>query len=228
MNIKGCNVRYTIAGICLTLFGGINLLYAQDGDNGIVQPNAIRRSAAPSRSSQSVEKSRVKVLERPAPIAAPQVQTAGTNTPNGAGGNEVTKFQGWVVTCFPPSATGGNRSCIGKMNILKINEDRRPIIFLSVIKSSNSISLAIQTPTSVELKSGVNLQFGQANTRRIDYSSCEAALCTAMVQMDDTLANEFASFPTASAAWTGLGIGEVRVEFALQEARNMMAFLATR
>ncbi|MCJ2013051.1 invasion associated locus B family protein [Methylobacterium sp. J-076] len=101
-------------------------------------------------------------------------------------------------------------------------------MFLNIIKTGNVATLAVQTPTTVDIKAGVTLQIGRAAPRHIDYASCEPALCTATVQMDDAFAQEMASAPSALAVWTGLGIGEIRVEYALQEARNTIAFLATR
>ncbi len=154
----------------------------------------------------------------PTPAAAPAAALA----------NETTNFQGWSVTCTPPGQAGQPRTCMAQMGVLKSKEDPRPILVMGIAKTGGSATLIVQTPTTVDLTPGVNLQIGNGAPRHLTYVSCEPALCTAALPMDDALAQEVAAAPKAVATWVGLGVGEVRVEYALQEARNTIAFLGTR
>jgi invasion protein IalB len=156
-----------------------------------------------------------------APQGAPQAAPA-------APANETQNFQGWTVTCLPPPADNSGRTCIAKMGVIKSNEDRRPILFVSVVKTGNTATFVVQTPTGIDLKSGATVQIGKAAPRHLTYESCEPALCTATVQLDDALLQELASAPSATASWVGLGVGEVKVEYALQEARNTLAYLGSK
>ena len=160
----------------------------------------------------------------PPPSLTPSAPQAGPAAP----ANETQNFQGWTVTCLPPPADNSARTCIAKMGVIKSNEDRRPILFVSVIKTGNSATFVVQTPTGIDLKAGTTVQIGKAAPRRLAYESCEPALCTATVPMDDALLQELANAPTATASWIGLGVGEVKVEYALQEARNTLAYLGTK
>jgi invasion protein IalB len=154
-----------------------------------------------------------------APAAAPAAA---------ASANETTNFQGWTVTCTPVGQGGQPRTCMAQMGVLKSKEDPRPILMMNIAKTGGAATLIVQTPTTVDLTPGVNLQIGNGAPRHLTYVSCEPALCTAAIPLDDALAQELAAAPKAVATWVGLGVGEVRVEYALQEARNTIAFLGTR
>lgn len=226
MSRSGKFLHY-LSAFCVVSAFTVSSALSQEGEFGTPTPIAPKKLSTQARSPQGVEKGRLRVLERSgAPSTSAPAQIA-TNNPTASPKNEVTRFQGWLVTCFD-AAKLSTRSCVGKMNILKSNEDQRPILLITVNKTGNSSILILQTPTGIDLKAGVNLQIGKSSPHHLDYASCEPALCTAIVPLNDILANELGSFPTASASWTGLGVGEVRVEFALQEARNMLAFLGTR
>lgn len=195
--------------------------------------NPVGKAAVPHpRAAQKSEKTYPKAQERvgsngnpaspaPAPGATPVQPTA---TPPG----ETQNFQGWIVTCLPQPADKSPRTCVAKMGVLKSNEDRRPILFQSVIKTGGSATFVLQTPTGVDLKSGVTVQIGKNAPRHLTYESCEPSLCTATVPMDDAFVQELASAPNATATWVGIGVGDVRVEYALQEARNTLAYLVSR
>lgn len=156
----------------------------------------------------------------PTPAAPPQVAAAQ--------GNEVQNFQGWTVTCFPPPADKSARTCIAKASILKSNKDRRPILFISIIKTGGQATLAVQTPTGIDLRPGVTMQIAKAAPRHLNYESCEPNLCTALVPVDEALMQELGSSPSAVVSYVGLGVGAVRVEYALQDARTAIAFLGTK
>ena len=185
------------------------------------------------RPPQRVEKAKPKIQDRAEALTS-QVAAAGTEKPATASPQasaptgETQNFQGWTVTCLPQPADNSPRTCVAKMGVLKSNEDRRPILIVSVVKTGGSATFVLQTPTGIELKTGASVQIGKAAARRLVYDSCEPALCTASVQMDDPFVQELASAPSAVASWVGIGIGEVRVEFALQEVRNTLAYLVSR
>lgn len=177
--------------------------------------------------AQHAEKAKSQERAPSAPAAAPAAAAA-TPAAAPAAANETTNFQGWTVTCTPPGQGGQPRTCMAQMGVLKSKEDPRPILMMGIAKTGGSATLLVKTPTTVDLTPGVNLQVGNGAPRHLNYVSCEPALCTAALPMDDALAQEIASAPKAVVTWVGLGVGEVRVEYALQEARNTIAFLGTR
>ena len=176
------------------------------GRAGPAQHNAV--AAESQTSAPSLKPS------EPATLAAP--------------GNEVTNFQGWTVTCLPNPTDNSPRTCVAKMGVIKSNEDKRPILFFNVIKTGPKVVLALQTPTGIDLRAGTVLQFGKAPPRTLYYESCEPALCTATVQIDDGLLQELAGASAATSTWMGLGVGEVRVEYPLQEVRNALTLLLSK
>lgn len=117
---------------------------------------------------------------------------------------------------------------MAKTTVIKSKEDPRPIVFMNIVKAEGKSTLVIQTPTGIDLAPGVMLKIGDAAPRHLNYVSCEPALCSAALPMDEALTREVADSSKASASWVGLGVGEVRVEYPLQESRNTIAYLASR
>lgn len=190
----------------------------------------VKVNAPQLRSHHKVEKSNPKARERievnsnaAVPGAAPAPVPPSSPPPG-----DTQNFQGWAVTCLPQPADKSPRTCVARMGVLKSNEDRRPILFMSVIKTGPSATFVLQTPTGVDLRAGVRVQIGKGSVRQLTFESCEPSLCTATIPMDDAFMQELASNPTATATWIGIGVGEVRVDYALQEARNTLAYLVSK
>ncbi|MFC6790130.1 invasion associated locus B family protein [Methylobacterium komagatae] len=165
------------------------------------------------------------------PAATPAPTAAAASTPASAAAapkNETANFQGWSVACTPPGSAGQPRTCMAKTTVIKSKEDPRPIVFMNIVKADGKSTLVIQTPTGIDLAPGVMLKIGDAAPRHLNYVSCEPALCSAALPMDEALTREVADSSKASASWVGLGVGEVRVEYPLQESRNTIAYLASR
>lgn len=183
-----------------------------------------RKPAPHLRSPQGAEHLPAKAQDRvgEAPNASP-IQRAVA-----ALGPETKNFQGWQVACDPMGQGPNGRNCIAKMTVIRGKDDPRPILLVSIVKSEGSSVLVLQTPTSVDLKPGVELEVGKSAVRHLDYVSCEPALCSAAMPLDDGLVRDLSDTPSAVAKWTGLGVGEVRVEYQLQEFRNALAFLTAR
>lgn len=166
---------------------------------------------------------------KPAPVPPPAAAAGSTPALAAAASqNETVTFQGWSVSCTPLGAAGQSRTCLAKTAVIKSKEDPRPIVFMNIVKADGKSTLVIQTPTGIDLAPGVMLKIGDAAPRHLNYVSCEPALCSAAVPMDEALTREVAESPIASASWVGLGIGEVRVEYPLQESRNTISYLASR
>lgn len=94
MKIKLWSLRHSFSAACLLSFAAMAHGQAQDADSGVTRQSPPRRAAAPSHSAQTADKSRVRVLERPAPAAVRTTTAASANAGNASTGNEVTRFQG--------------------------------------------------------------------------------------------------------------------------------------
>jgi invasion protein IalB len=171
----------------------------------------------------------------PKPAAKPQEHAVSPPlplTPPPQGGETVTqestKFHAWTVACNTLNASPDSRQCVAKTGVLRGKDDPRPILFLGVIKNGADQRFVLQTPTTTELKPGVKIDFGKGNTRQFQFASCEPALCTADAPLDGALAEDLRTAGTATVYWTSIGVGEVKVTFGLEGAREAIQFLATR
>lgn len=214
--------RVPLALGCLGTFLGAPVLVS-------AQEHPAVNSAPKLHRTEQKPKAPERATLKPAPAPAPTAAAAPAPAPAPAASkNETATFQGWSVSCTPLGATGQSRTCMAKTTVIKSKEDPRPIVFMNIVKAEGKSTLVIQTPTGIDLAPGVMLKIGDAAPRHLNYVSCEPALCSAAVPMDEALTREVAESPKASASWVGLGVGEVRVEYPLQESRNTIAYLASR
>ena len=158
-----------------------------------------------------------------APAAAKPGPTAGTAP--AAPPADVHRFENWAVSCAPKSAPTDPANCLGLVSVARDKQDQRKIVIMGLIKRNGTFSFFAQTPTAVELKSGVDIQFEGKAPRHYDYSSCEPALCTVMVPLDDALLGDVTGVPNVTMLWTSLEAGQVKVVFSPAGAREAFEYL---
>jgi invasion protein IalB len=189
------------------------------------EPKAIHKPAKPKPAAKPAAKTQP---AKPEPAAAAK---PAANAPADAQTTtlETTKFNNWTVSCDNQGPTPATLRCIARLNVLKAKDDPRPILFMGVVKdASPQQRFIVQTPTSVQVKQGVEIAFGKNGPRRLDYVSCEPALCTAEIPLDATLAEELKNAATATVKWSTIQLGEAKVDFPLDGAGAAIAYLASR
>lgn len=151
---------------------------------------------------------------KPGPVAAPAAPPA-----------DVHRFENWAVSCAPKAAPTDPANCLGLVSVARDKQDQRKIVIMGLIKRNGTFSFFAQTPTAIELKSGVDIQFEGRATRHYDYNSCEPALCTVMVPLDDALLGDVTGVPNVTMLWTSLEAGQVKVVFSPAGAREAFEYL---
>lgn len=149
---------------------------------------------------------------------------AGAQTPAPTVTQQTTGFDKWSVSC--EQAANAAKYCVARLNVVSADQPPRPVLFLLVARRDNVSKLYVQTPTSIQLKPGVQLSFGRGSLHHFEFSSCEPALCTAEIAADAALLQELGNSGTATAIWTSLTAGEVKAEFAIDGGKEALDFLA--
>lgn len=143
----------------------------------------------------------------------------------GASPAEVFRFGTWAVSCAKKAAPTEPANCLGLISVARDKQDQRKIVIMGLIKRNGTMTFFAQTPTAVELKSGVDVQFEGKAPRHFDYGSCEPALCTVLVPLDDALLNELVAAPSVTMLWNSLEAGQVKVVFSPAGAREAFEYL---
>lgn len=163
--------------------------------------------------------------EAKAPPAAGGRPAVGQAAGGGAPPADVFRFGSWAVSCAKKAAPTDPANCLGLVSVARDKQDQRKIVIMGLIKRNGGLTFFAQTPTAVELKSGVDIQFEGKAPRHFDYSSCEPALCTVMVPLDDALLGEVVTAPNVTMLWNSLEAGQVKVVFSPAGAREAFEYL---
>lgn len=164
---------------------------------------------------------------KPAPKPAEHAKAAG-GPPTGAGAGQasnVLRFGAWAVSCSPKTAATDPANCVALISVARDKGDQRRIVIMGLLKRDGTISYFAQTPTTVSIKPGVEVQFDGKAGRHYDYDSCEPALCTAVSPVDGALFDEIVTTPSATIGWTSLAAGPVKIVFPTNGAREALDFL---
>lgn len=170
-----------------------------------------------------------KPAPKPAEAKAPSVAGGRPAVGQAAGGGmppaDVLRFGSWAVSCAKKAAPTEPANCLGLISVARDKQDQRKIVIMGLIKRNGVLTFFAQTPTTVELKPGVDIQFEGKAPRHFDYSSCEPALCTVMVPLDDVVLSELVTAPNVTMLWTSLEAGQVKVVFSPSGAREAFEYL---
>lgn len=151
----------------------------------------------------------------PPPQAAPAQRT------------EILSFDNWQVTCQDATATT-RKTCSAALQLAQQQSGgTRNVVFSLVLAldGQQRLMALIQTPTGINLTSGIELTLGQRPVRRIAYTSCEPQRCDALVQMDDAFQRELASAEQGGVVVTGTNGQQVRFELQLRGAARALALV---
>jgi invasion protein IalB len=158
---------------------------------------------------------------RPAP-AAPARQTPAATAPAAPSEPrrvETTVYDSWVVTCQDGVGGATKRTCLASLRV--VTQNKKVLVNWQIGSNQEGRYVtAIHVPSSLPVKkdnkvvggpilvgNGVELKFGNAAARRLNYVSCGPQQCAAEAAIDDAfvkeaLANSQATITVYSAAGT--------------------------
>ncbi len=145
------------------------------------------------------------VRQAPAP-AAPSRQTPGAApaaaAPSGPQRVETTVYDSWVVTCEDNAGGTTKRTCLASLRVM--NQNRKVLLNWQIGSNQEGRYVAaIHVPSGLPVKkgdqivggailigNGVELKFGNAAARRLNYVSCNPEQCLAEAPIDDGFVRE--------------------------------------
>ena len=136
-----------------------------------------------------------------------------------------TRFENWTVNCAKKQQPTDPSNCVALIPVARDKTDQRKIVIMGVTKRGDAFTFFTHTPTAVDIKSGVEIQFEGRAPRHFDFGSCEPALCTVSAPLDNPLLDELLNVPQVSVTWTSLSVGQAKVAFATTGARPALEFL---
>jgi invasion protein IalB len=149
--------------------------------------------------------------------------------PPAHGQTEIKTFDYWNAGCDPQGEAGSPPRCFARLDVQKSKDDKQLVAILAIAKGkSGEWRLFVQTPTSVILSDGAQLSLGKNAARRLNYVSCEPALCTAEAALDATLQRELTTSEGAKIAFTSIRAGAAWVEFGIKGAKSAMDFVTNQ
>jgi invasion protein IalB len=150
-------------------------------------PNAIAQAAA---------------APPPAAAATPAVPAAPARI-------ETIVYDSWTVSCR--DTVGGPAKKMCSMSLQLIDKTRGQVLLMWTIgrNTEGNMLTAIQTPTGVQIKRGVEVKLGNSAVRKLDYTSCEQARCEASGPLEPAMTKDLTAAANATAtiyALDGRGI----------------------
>jgi invasion protein IalB len=116
---------------------------------------------------------------------------------------EISRFDGWIVTCNEFEGGSKTRGCSAQLQILQ-EKTNQPVFSWTVgLDDKKQLVSVLQTPTGVAIAPGVELRIGKIPARKIPFATCETTRCVAMTIVDAALLREMTTSPTAQAVVQG-------------------------
>jgi invasion protein IalB len=116
---------------------------------------------------------------------------------------EISRFDGWIVTCNEFEGGPKTRGCSAQLQILQ-EKTNQPVFSWTVgLDDNKQLVTVLQTPTGVAIAPGVELRVGKIPARKIPFATCETTRCIATTIVDAALLREMTTSPTAQAVVQG-------------------------
>jgi invasion protein IalB len=167
-------------------------------------PTAVR--AAPRQPSAPAEGKRLQPLpearstQAQATPAQPQQEPPAPKIPIRT---EISRFDGWIVTCNEFEGGSKTRGCSAQLQILQ-EKTNQPVFSWTIgLDDKKQLISVLQTPTGVAIAPGVELRVGKIPARKIPFATCETTRCIATTIVDAALLREMTTSPTAQAVIQG-------------------------
>ncbi len=151
---------------------------------------------------------------RQVPAAAPASPAA----PPGPRRVETTVYDSWVVTCQENEGGTAKRNCLASLRVM--NQNRKVLLTWQIgLNQEDHYVTAVHVPSALPVKkdnqvvagpiligNGLDLKFGNAAARRLNYISCGPRQCVAEAPIDDAFVREALANPKATlTAYTPAG-----------------------
>lgn len=164
-----------------------------------------QNTAAPARPAPTAPAARVPAEQKSAQAQAKQLPEAaqGQEAMRIPIRTEISRFDGWIVTCNEFSGGPKIRECESLLRITQQKTNQVVFSWTVGLNGNSKVVATFQTPTGVLIAPGIELQIGNAAARKIPFTSCEAGRCVSTTMVDAAMLREMTTASTAKAVIQG-------------------------
>lgn len=157
---------------------------------------------------------------RPAAPAAPATTAPAQSppaAPTPAQRTETINYNSWTLTCQQPLDKSSKMKCIGSLKVVDQQPQHHVIMSWLVGRASNgALQLVIQTPTGVQIQSGIALKLGDQPPRKLPFVSCGPEQCDAAIDMDAAMIQDATASANAVVTVRAIDGRDVNFNFAIK------------
>ncbi len=151
----------------------------------------------------------------PAPTTAPAQSPPAAPAPSQW--TETINYDSWTLTCQQPLDKSTKMKCFGSLKVVDQQPQHHVIMSWLVGRASNgALQLVIQTPTGVQIPSGVALKLGDQPPRKLSFISCGPEQCDASIDMDAAMIQDATASANAVVTVRATDGRDVNFNFAIK------------
>jgi len=132
----------------------------------------------------------------------------------------------WTVGCAYLSQPADSKSCTASLPVRRPDSQQLLVVLTVGPDGRGERRIQATVPTSTMVQDGVTVRFEPAGEIKLPILSCYPAACLASVLYDQANAALMASATKAEVTWTNAASGRVKVEFAVNGAKQALAALS--
>ena len=193
-------VRRSLTGLLLILLVSTSVSVASPANNFSSSSVAQNPPVPPSQQQQQVAQAQ-RQQQQPAPPKPPvPVRT------------EILNFENWTVTCREFEQPK-KRDCSAFLRVTRANTNQTLFTWTVGLDSTKGPTATINTPTSVLIEPGVELQLDKTPVRKVPYVTCSSGQCSATMPVDSILVRDMITASSAELAFTAVNGSKLRFKF---------------
>src|SRR5580704_9564011 len=111
---------------------------------------------------------------------------------------ETVVYDSWTVSCRDTVGGTAKKTCSMSMQVIDQNRGQVLLVWTIGRNNEGNMLTAIQTPSGVLIKKGVELKLGNTAAHKLDYTACEQARCEASGPVDAAMTKDLTAAANAT------------------------------
>ena len=144
---------------------------------------ALLGAAAAPALAQSAQPADKTASRAPAPAEPAKIRRA-----------ETIVDDNWTVTCAVTDESGARRQCSAILRIAQTDKNgAQRVVFTWVLgRQEGKLVSAISVPSGLQIPPGMEVKFGDKETRKLSYSICQPDHCEALLPLEEPVVKSLA------------------------------------
>ncbi|MEN6543985.1 invasion associated locus B family protein [Parvibaculum sp.] len=121
---------------------------------------------------------------------APQASATSVVQPEAAPWVKTASFGAWDIKCREVEKGSGEQACIAVLEVQETKSKQTLLAWILSYDQDGKLLATIHTLSGVQLDRGIDIGFGTAPVRHVQYASCMPLGCDAIFPVDEALMKE--------------------------------------